>query len=105
MQRGAAAVGSSLVMALAPGAVAGLVPWLLTGWHGRAWWPPATVVGGALVLGGGVVLIRAFVSFVVEGLGTPAPVAPTQHLVVGGLYRYVRNPMDLAVVGVILGRH
>jgi protein-S-isoprenylcysteine O-methyltransferase Ste14 len=38
------------------------------------------------------VLVAAFVRFVREGVGTPAPVAPTEHLVVGGLYRYVRNP-------------
>ena len=40
----------------------------------------------------------------VEGLGTPAPLAPTEHLVVGGLYRYVRNPMYTAVVATILGQ-
>jgi protein-S-isoprenylcysteine O-methyltransferase Ste14 len=39
---------------------------------------------------------------VVEGAGTPAPVAPTEHLVVGGLYRYVRNPMYLAVAAIIV---
>lgn len=42
--------------------------------------------------------------FVIEGAGTPAPVAPTEQLVVGGLYRYVRNPMYLAVGSVILGQ-
>jgi protein-S-isoprenylcysteine O-methyltransferase Ste14 len=44
------------------------------------------------------------VRFVVEGLGTPAPVAPTEHLVVGGLYRYVRNPMYVAVASTIVGQ-
>ena len=39
-----------------------------------------------------------------EGLGTPAPVAPTENLVVGGLYRYVRNPMYLAVASIIVGQ-
>ena len=51
-----------------------------------------------------VVLLDAFARFVREGLGTPAPVAPTEHLVVGGLYRYVRNPMYLAVASLILGQ-
>src|SRR5215217_4789200 len=63
---------------------------------------PATVMGrvagGVLIAAGVVVLVQAFVRFVAEGAGTPAPVAPTKQLVVGGLYRYVRNPMYLAVV-------
>jgi protein-S-isoprenylcysteine O-methyltransferase Ste14 len=50
------------------------------------------------------VLLHAFLRFVVEGVGTPAPVAPTQQLVVGGLYRYVRNPMYLAVAATIVGQ-
>jgi protein-S-isoprenylcysteine O-methyltransferase Ste14 len=32
------------------------------------------------------------------------PVAPPQHLVVTGLYRYVRNPMYVSVVAVICGQ-
>jgi len=55
------------------------------------------------VLGAGV-LLHAFARFVVEGLGTPAPVAPTEHLVVGGLFRHVRNPMYVAVVAVLAGQ-
>jgi protein-S-isoprenylcysteine O-methyltransferase Ste14 len=51
-----------------------------------------------------IVLIQAFARFVAEGRGTPAPVAPTERLVVGGLYRYVRNPMYLAVVAAIAGQ-
>jgi protein-S-isoprenylcysteine O-methyltransferase Ste14 len=44
------------------------------------------------------------IRFAVEGLGTPFPAAPTEKLVVGGLYRYVRNPMYLAVIAIILGQ-
>ena len=51
-----------------------------------------------------IVLVGAFVQFVVEGIGTPAPVAPTRHLVVKGLYRYVRNPMYLAVIAAVVGQ-
>ncbi len=50
------------------------------------------------------VLLHAFARFALEGIGTPAPVAPTQHLVVGGLYRFVRNPMYLAVCATIAGQ-
>lgn len=100
-----AAAGSALFFALAPGGVAGLVPWALTGWaRGGDWSLPVRVAGVALIAGGAAVLVQAFARFVVEGLGTPAPVAPTRHLVVGGLYRYVRNPMYLAVAALILGQ-
>jgi len=107
MRRPTAAAGSALFFAIAPGVVAGLVPWWLTGWRVRgqlAHWAPVRVAGLILLIGGAVVLIQAFARFVAEGHGTPAPVAPTEHLVTGGLYRYVRNPMYLAVVAAITGQ-
>jgi protein-S-isoprenylcysteine O-methyltransferase Ste14 len=100
-----AALGSIVFFMLAPGVVAGVIPWWLTGWEVRDFWPVAVrVVGTALIAAGAVVLAQAFVRFVREGLGTPAPVAPTETLVVGGLYRHVRNPMYLAVLAAILGQ-
>ena len=89
---------------LVPGTVAGLVPWGLTGWDVRDPWPPLQAAGVVLIAAGVAVLLHAFARFVVEGVGTPAPVAPTQQLVVGGLYRYVRNPMYLAVAATIVGQ-
>jgi protein-S-isoprenylcysteine O-methyltransferase Ste14 len=102
-----AGAGSTAFFVLAPGVVAGVVPWLLTGWEVEeplSFWAPLQVVGGVLLVAGVAVLVHAFVRFVVEGVGTPAPVAPTEHLVVGGIYRYVRNPMYLAVAVVIVGQ-
>lgn len=107
MHRGFAAVGSALFFLLAPGFVAGLVPYWISGWRAPVTtveWLPMRVLGFALIVAGLVVLVSAFVRFVREGSGTPAPVAPTERLVVGGLYRYVRNPMYLAVVSVIVGQ-
>jgi len=106
VRKSKAAVGTSLFFALAPGVVAGLVPWLLTDWElrGPDNWPLPRMFGLFLFAGGAGALVGAFVRFVVEGLGTPAPVAPTEHLVVGGLYRYVRNPMYVAVVATIIGQ-
>ena len=98
------ALRSGLFLVVAPGIVAGLVPWWLTGWETRTTWPPLQVMGTLLIVAGAVALLDAFGRFVVEGLGTPAPVAPTQRLVVGGLYRYVRNPMYLAVGATIVGQ-
>ena len=99
-----AAAGSAVFLVLAPGVMAGLVPYVLTGWDPHGAWPPAQLAGGALIAVGAAVLLHAFTRFVLEGLGTPAPVAPTERLVVGGLYRYVRNPMYLAVTSTILGQ-
>jgi protein-S-isoprenylcysteine O-methyltransferase Ste14 len=105
MRKAQATLGTAVFLAAAPGVVAGLVPWLLTGWRqGESLWPPLRVAGAALVGVGAAVLLLAFARFVVEGLGTPAPSAPTERLVVGGLYRYVRNPMYLAVVALIAGQ-
>jgi protein-S-isoprenylcysteine O-methyltransferase Ste14 len=108
MRRTVAAAGSALFFALAPAVVAGVVPWLVTGWQSGDYpgWldAPARVLGGALVAVGAAVLVYSFVRFVAEGLGTPAPIAPPEHLVVGGAYGYVRNPMYLAVVATIAGQ-
>jgi protein-S-isoprenylcysteine O-methyltransferase Ste14 len=104
MGKSAAAAGSSLFFALAPGVVAGVIPWLITGWDGSPAWPGWRVLGALITACGAAVLVHAFWRFVAEGIGTPAPVAPTQHLVIGGLYRWVRNPMYLAVVACAAGQ-
>lgn len=102
-----AALGSLVFLLVAPGLVAGIVPWWLTQWRVREplpYWLPLRLAG-LVILGVGVLmLLHAFARFALEGLGTPAPVAPTERLVVGGLYRYVRNPMYLAVAATIVGQ-
>jgi len=105
VRKAQAAVGSLVFLLLAPGVVAGVIPWWLTDWRTeQRYWLPLRIVGGALIIAGALVRLEAFARFVVEGLGTPAPVAPTERLVVGGLYRYVRNPMYLAVVATVGGQ-
>ena len=93
-----------MFLVVTPGVVAGLVPWLLTGWSSSGPPVPVAVLGAVLVVAGAGVLLHAFGRFVVEGRGTPAPVAPTERLVVGGLYRHVRNPMYVAVGATIVGQ-
>jgi protein-S-isoprenylcysteine O-methyltransferase Ste14 len=99
-----AAAGSVLFFLAVPCVVAGVVPWLLTAWESHAWWPPVRMLGVALIVVGATGLIHAFARFVLDGLGTPAPIAPTETLVVTGLYRYVRNPMYVAVAATIAGQ-
>jgi protein-S-isoprenylcysteine O-methyltransferase Ste14 len=100
-----AAVGSLIFLVLQPGLMGGLVPYVLTeGWESAG--PPLalTLAGAALLAAGLGFLSHTVTRFVVEGVGTPSPVAPTEKLVVGGVYRYVRNPMYVAVIAVILGQ-
>ncbi len=103
-RRAVAAAGTAAFLALVPGIVAGLVPWLLTGWNVEGAPAAVRVLGGALIATGAGFLLHAFARFVIEGIGTPAPIAPTERLVVGGVYRHVRNPMYLAVGATITGQ-
>lgn len=106
MRKITAAAGTAGFAVVAPGFVAGVAPWLMTSWHeGRPGYPlPVEIAGGVLLAAGAGVLIYAFAQFALQGLGTPAPVAPPKTLVVRGLYRYVRNPMYMAVVAAIAGQ-
>ncbi|MET0735522.1 MAG: isoprenylcysteine carboxylmethyltransferase family protein [Microbacterium sp.] len=99
-------VGTLVFLVLAPGIVAGLIPWLITKWQvpwpGRWLWPIA-IVAGIAIAAGIVVLLDAFIRFA-RADGTPAPPVPTTHLVITGPYRHVRNPMYVAVLAIILGQ-
>jgi protein-S-isoprenylcysteine O-methyltransferase Ste14 len=107
MRRTWSIVGSALFLVLAPGTVAVLVPYWISRWRfdgGLMAWLPLKVLGGLFIVIGAAGLLDSFARFALKGLGTPAPVFPTQHLVVSGLYRYVRNPMYVAVVSLIVGQ-
>ena len=84
-----------------PAVVAGLVPALIVR---HATPDPAALLPGGVLLGlGGALLLWCVRDFFVAGKGTLAPWDPPVHLVVVGLYRYVRNPMYLAVLTVLAG--
>lgn len=107
VRRAFAVVGTALFLVLAPGCVAGLVPWWISRWQFRAPFPGYAllqVIGAMLITAGTFVVLDSFARFALQGLGTPAPVFPTRHLVVKGFYRHLRNPMYAAVVAVILGQ-
>jgi len=105
VRRVSAILGSALFFVIAPVTVAGLVPWWISRWRVEiSVWPPLRLVGGLLVIAGALVLLDSFARFALQGFGTPAPVFPTRHLVVTGLYRYVRNPMYVAIIATIAGQ-
>ena len=106
MRSWAASTGSAAFFVVAPGTVVGVIPWLITGWampNGGTALRMAQAVGVLLIAAGLVPLLHAFTQFAKAG-GTPAPVAPTEHLVVSGFNRYVRNPMYVGLVLAILGQ-
>lgn len=99
-------LGTIVFLLLAPGVVAGLIPWLISGWRLHGWGAAAWVVVPLAWIGiaaGAGILLHAFALFALHR-GTPAPIAPTETLVVTGVYRFVRNPMYLAVLTIILGQ-
>ncbi len=105
MQRAAAIIGSAIFLVIAPGTLVVYIPWSLTHWQfAPALFPAARVLGAALVAAGLPILLDSFARFALQGLGTPAPVMPPKRLVVTGLYRYVRNPMYVAVTALIAGQ-
>ena len=92
-----------------PGTVVILVPrWLMGGYlrpaNSLATWLGATWLGAAMFVCGSAIYFRCAWEFAARGLGTPAPIAPTQFLVTTALHRYVRNPMYLGVALAILGQ-
>jgi protein-S-isoprenylcysteine O-methyltransferase Ste14 len=91
---------------LVPGTVTILIPyWLLS----SRFAPPPMPLGIFRYCGVPLILIGASIyswcawDFTFAGRGTPAPIDPPKELVVRGLYRYVRNPMYIGVLSILLG--
>lgn len=106
MRKSTAGIATAAFFVVGPGTFAGLIPWLLTRWelpeHAPFWLLPRAV--GVLLICVGLVLpVHAFIQYAKAG-GTPMPIAPTQRLVVNGFNRYVRNPIYLGLLTVIVGQ-
>jgi Phospholipid methyltransferase len=96
----------SLLWTLAlPGLVAGYVPWRFFGLDRVRPDPrhPIDLCALLCVVVGVLLLGACIFEFARTGRGTLSPVDPPRHLVVRGLYRYVRNPMYLSVTLILLG--
>lgn len=102
-----AVIGTLVFAAFGPPIIYALVPYWLTRWRFNEPFLGSELTrwaGVAMILVALPFFIEFFVRFVREGHGTPAPVAPTARLVVGGTYRYVRNPAYVCVIALILGQ-
>jgi len=92
-----------LFTVVVPGTVVVLVPrWLMRGGATvQGGWPG--VAGALLLVWGAVLYLRCAWDFAVRGRGTPAPLDPPRELIVSGLYRFMRNPMYLGVLSMVVG--
>ena len=107
MKRAGALLGSAIFLVLAPGTLAVYLPWAVCRWQFASPLPgflAFRIIGTVMMAAGLPVLLDSFARFAIQGLGTPAPVAPPQCLVATGLYRYTRNPMYVAVSLLIFGQ-
>jgi protein-S-isoprenylcysteine O-methyltransferase Ste14 len=87
-----------------PGILLVLMPWWMTRFQVPEDEPVWQVLGcAAAIIAGLIPLLESIWRFIVAGHGTLMPAVPTEHLVVSGLYRYVRNPMYVGVFMVIAG--
>ncbi len=99
------ALGTLAFVLIVPTTVIGIVPYLLTHWVvGPPLFAGARALGVALLVAAAPLFLAFNLRFVREGNGTPAPIAPPSHLVVGGPFRYVRNPGYVAVLALVAGQ-
>jgi len=97
------ALKSLLFLIVAPGTVAGYIPLVLLRQGSRLETGLFAYLALPLWALGGAILLWSFWNFLNEGRGTPAPIDPPKELVATGFYRYVRNPMYVGILAMILG--
>jgi len=90
---------------LCPGTFAFLLPWyILSGFAlNESGWGLRQYLGFVVVLTGTTILLWCVYAFARYGRGTLSPLDPARHFVYRGLYRYVRNPMYVGVLTILLG--
>jgi protein-S-isoprenylcysteine O-methyltransferase Ste14 len=84
--------------------VAGVVPWLLTSWDADEQPLALKILGGIVLAAGAALVLETTARFAFQGRGTPAPWAPPERFVERGSYRFVRSPMYLGVLLLIIGQ-
>jgi protein-S-isoprenylcysteine O-methyltransferase Ste14 len=99
-----ALVKTLIFAVVAAGTVAVVVPYLLLAPRAEFEIGMARFVGAVPIVLGAVGAVWCVWDFVFTGCGTPAPIDPPKALVTRGLYRFVRNPMYIAMGLVLSGQ-
>ena len=92
---------------IAPGTIAGFIPYAITRWRVQSHWLglPGQIAGGLMLAAGVLVLVESFLRFVFVGRGVhPRRLRHLRGWSLSGFYRYTRNPMYVAVVSAIVGQ-
>ena len=97
------ALGSLLFLMVAPGTIAGYIPLMLLRNGSKVDTGIFAYLAFPLWLLGSIVLLWCFWDFTFKGHGTPAPIVPPRELVATGFYRYVRNPMYMGILAILIG--
>ena len=84
--------------------VAGIVPWLLTRWDANSQPASLRILGIVVLFVGGALVLETTARFALLGRGSPAPWAPPVRFVERGSYRFVRSPMYLGVLLLVVGQ-
>lgn len=97
------ALKSFVFLILAPGMVAGYIPLALLRGGPKVEMGVFAYLAVPLWIIGTIILLWSFWNFLQQGRGTPAPIDPPKELVASGFYCYVRNPMYVGVLAILLG--
>lgn len=96
---------ATLFTLMVPGTVVVLVPYLLLADAslGAVDFPGTALLGLPLLVLGAALYFRCAYDFVWSGRGTPFPIDAPTRLVMGGPYRYCRNPMYVGILAILAG--
>jgi len=104
-------VRSLIFTIVVPCTVAGWVPyWLANSGLDRLMFGKAPsslvtdILGYILLVLGASIYLWCVYDFTFIGRGTPAIFDPPKHLVIRGLYNYVRNPMYVGIITIVIGQ-
>jgi protein-S-isoprenylcysteine O-methyltransferase Ste14 len=91
-----------LFTVVVPGSGGVLIPWwILT--HSHATLDPAAWYAVVVIVLGAALYLWCLWAFAIVGIGTPGPWDPPRRFVAVGPYRWVRNPMYISALLVVVG--